>query len=134
MHICKYEAIHEIYFMIAVIWKSTPRNIYTKQKNQNQPALSQEKICFILKIHYSSQIVFRISIKYFLTNNRKTKKEGRGWPFSRGCSFYMKKNIFTGKKFINMFFFFITKNLNWDVSTKNLLTFKRWDGVNDKIF
>ena len=33
-----------------------------------------------------------------------------------------------------MFFSFITKNLNWEVSTKNLVTFKRWDGVNDKIF
>ena len=26
----------------------------------------------------------------------------------------------------------MTKNLNWKFSTKNLVTFKRWDGVNDK--
>ena len=26
------------------------------------------------------------------------------------------------------------KNLNWKISTKNLVTVKRWDGVNDKIF
>ena len=31
-----------------------------------------------------------------------------------------------------MFFSVITKNLNWEISTKNLVTFKRWDGVNDK--
>ena len=23
----------------------------------------------------------------------------------------------------------MTKNLNWEISTKNLVTFKRWDGV-----
>ena len=28
----------------------------------------------------------------------------------------------------------MTKNLNWEISTKNLVTFKRWDGVNDKRF
>ena len=26
----------------------------------------------------------------------------------------------------------MTKNLNWENSTKNLVTFKRWDGANDK--
>ena len=29
-----------------------------------------------------------------------------------------------------MFFSVMTKNLNWEISTKNLVTFKRWDGVN----
>ena len=29
MHICKYKAIHESYFMIAEIGKSTLRNTYT---------------------------------------------------------------------------------------------------------
>ena len=24
----------------------------------------------------------------------------------------------------------MTKNLNWEISTKNLVIFKRWDGVN----
>ena len=33
-----------------------------------------------------------------------------------------------------MFFSVITKNLNWEISTKNLVTFKRWDGVNDEKF
>ena len=28
----------------------------------------------------------------------------------------------------------MTKNFNWEISTKNLVTFKRWDGVNDKKF
>ena len=30
----------------------------------------------------------------------------------------------------------MTKNLNWEISTKNLVTFKRWDGdgVNDEKF
>ena len=33
-----------------------------------------------------------------------------------------------------MFFSAITKNLNWDILTKNLVTFKRWDGVKDEKF
>ena len=33
-----------------------------------------------------------------------------------------------------MFFSVITKNLNWEILTKNLLTFKRWNGVKDKKF
>ena len=28
-----------------------------------------------------------------------------------------------------MFFSAITKNLNWEILTKNLVTFKRWDRV-----
>ena len=31
-----------------------------------------------------------------------------------------------------MFFSVISKNLNWEILTKNLVTFKRWDGVKDK--
>ena len=31
-----------------------------------------------------------------------------------------------------MFFPVITKNLNWEILTKNLVTFKRWDGVQDE--
>ena len=27
-----------------------------------------------------------------------------------------------------MFFSGITKNLNWEILTENLVTFKRWDG------
>ena len=28
----------------------------------------------------------------------------------------------------------ITKSLNWEILTKNLVTFKGWDGVKDKKF
>ena len=31
-----------------------------------------------------------------------------------------------------MFFFVMTKNLNWDILTKNLVIFKRWHAVKDK--
>ena len=33
-----------------------------------------------------------------------------------------------------MFFFVITKNINWENLTKNLVTFKRWDGIKDEKF
>ena len=33
-----------------------------------------------------------------------------------------------------MFFSAITKNLNWEILTKNLVTFKRWDGVKEEKF
>ena len=33
-----------------------------------------------------------------------------------------------------MFFSVIAKNLNWEVLIKNLVTFKRWDGVKDEKF
>ena len=33
-----------------------------------------------------------------------------------------------------MFLPLITKNLNWELLTKNLVTFKRWDGVKDEKF
>ena len=40
------------------------------------------------------------------------------------------------KKFINrkMFFSVLTKNLNWGILTKNLFTFKRWDGIKNEKF
>ena len=31
-----------------------------------------------------------------------------------------------------MFFFVITKNLNWEILAKNLITFKRSDGIKDE--
>ena len=31
-----------------------------------------------------------------------------------------------------MLFCVITKNLNWEILTKSLVTFKRWDGGNDE--
>ena len=33
-----------------------------------------------------------------------------------------------------MFFSVIIKSLNWDILTKNLVTFKRWDGLRMKHF
>ena len=33
-----------------------------------------------------------------------------------------------------MFFSVKAKNLNWEISTKNLVIFKRWDGVKDEKF
>ena len=37
--------------------------------------------------------------------------------------------------FINKIVFsVITKNLNWEILTKNLVTFKIWDGVKDEKF
>ena len=51
----------------------------------------------------------------------------------RGCNFHIKINqnikiwIFNGKKssWAKMFFSVITKNSNWEISPKNLVTFKR---------
>ena len=37
----------------------------------------------------------------------------------------MTKKVYKQK----MFFSILTKNLNWKVQTKNLVTFKRWDGI-----
>ena len=31
-----------------------------------------------------------------------------------------------------MFFYVVTKNLNWDILTKNLVTFRKWHGVKDE--
>ena len=33
-----------------------------------------------------------------------------------------------------MFFSVLTKNLNSEILTKNLVTFKRWDGLKDEKF
>ena len=33
-----------------------------------------------------------------------------------------------------MFFYVITMNLTWEILTKNLVTFERWDGVKDEKF
>ena len=33
-----------------------------------------------------------------------------------------------------MFFSVITNNLNWKILTKNLVAFKRWNGVKDEKF
>ena len=62
----------------------------------------------------------------------------RGDFFQGGCSFYiknkLKSEIFNDKKGLltKLFLPLITKNLNWEILTKNLVTFKRWDGVKDE--
>ena len=33
-----------------------------------------------------------------------------------------------------MFFFVRTKNLNWEILTNDLVTFKRWDEIKDENF
>ena len=59
--------------------------------------------------------------------------------FQGGCSFYIKKlksQIFNDRKSLSlkMFFSVTTKNLNWEILTKNLVTFKIWDEVKDEKF
>ena len=77
----------------------------------------------------------------------------KGWGYDRisifrgscwergGCSFYiknkLKSEICNNRKFLHVlkcFFSVITKNLNWKISTKNLVAFKTWDGVKDEKF
>ena len=41
----------------------------------------------------------------------------------------MTKNLL-----IKMFLSVISKNLKWEILTKNLVTFKRWDGVKGEKF
>ena len=56
--------------------------------------------------------------------------------FLRGLQFLHKKinlksEIFNSRKclYTKMLFSVITKNLDWEIVAKNLVTFKRWDGV-----
>ena len=71
--------------------------------------------------------------------------EGGCWErggdfFQEGCSFYiknkLKSQIFNDKKSLSakMFFSVATKNLNWEILTKNLVTFKKWDEIKDEKF
>ena len=48
----------------------------------------------------------------------------------------LKSEIFDDKKVYKqkMFISVITKNLNWEILTKNLVNFKRWNGVKDEKF
>ena len=55
-----------------------------------------------------------------------------------GCNFYkinkLKSEIFNSKKSLEtkIFFSVITNNANWEILTKNLVTFKRWHGIKDE--
>ena len=63
-----------------------------------------------------------------------------GLTFFRGCTFdiknKLKSEMFNDKKsfLTEMFASVITKNLKWETLTKNLLTFKGWNGINDENF
>ena len=64
-------------------------------------------------------------------------KEG-GDFFQRGCNFHIKKKgkseIVNDKKNLQskIFFSAIIKNSNWEILPKNLVTFKRQDGIKDE--
>ena len=53
-----------------------------------------------------------------------------------GCSIYIKRElkseIFNDKKFYKQknVFLCVLNNLNWEILTKNLATFKRFGGIN----
>ena len=62
----------------------------------------------------------------------------RGGDFFRGCCNFninkLKSEIFNDKKSLwtKIFFSVITKNSDWEILTKNLVTFKREDRVKDE--
>ena len=62
----------------------------------------------------------------------------RGWFVSggEGCYFHQKKlksEIFNDKKVCKQkYFSVITKNSNWEISPKNLVSFKKQDGIKDE--
>ena len=62
----------------------------------------------------------------------------RGWPFQGGCRFYRKSKLkseylMTKKVYQQKVFLFIkTKDWNWEIQSKNLVTFKRWHEVKNE--
>ena len=65
--------------------------------------------------------------------------EKEGDLFQGDYCFYiknkLKSEIFNDKKVFELkFFSAITKNLKWENLTKDLVPFKRWDGVKDEKF
>ena len=62
----------------------------------------------------------------------------RGGDLGRGCNFHiknkLKSEIFNDEKGLSakICFSVITKNSSWEILTKNLVTFKRQDGVKDE--
>ena len=57
----------------------------------------------------------------------------RGGLLGKRSEFFQEKKLrylTTRKVFLSV----ITKNLNWKILTKNLVTFKRWDVVKDEKF
>ena len=102
MHICKYDAIHESYFMIAEMWKAPQEtHIHITAKSKSTSSKLKEEICFILKIHYSSEQK-KIDKQIISWQTIGKCKRTEGVTFFRGCNFYMKNKlkseIFNGKK------------------------------------
>ena len=69
------------------------------------------------------------------------KEEGNFFQGGKGgeLQFLQQKNklkseTFNDKKHLQkkIFFSFIIKNSKWEILTKNIATFKRWDGVKDE--
>ena len=56
----------------------------------------------------------------------------KGCPFSERLQFLHKNKL--KSEISNMIFSVITNNLNWEIFTKYLTTFERWDGVKDEKF
>ena len=59
---------------------------------------------------------------------------------AEGYSFYikskLKSELFNNEKGYKQknVFSVLTKNLNWEILAKSLLTFKKWDGIKDEKF
>ena len=110
------------------------------------------RLLYFVSALYSRKSQYRISLFTLLLSQIFKKGgftgisifrgEGRGggggtrWPFSGGevatFRFLYKNYLMTKKVFKHKCFSFITKNLNWKRLTKNLVTFKRCNGVKDE--
>ena len=92
------------------------------------------------RISLFTPLLFQIFKKGGFTGSQFLEGEGGGtrWPFSGGevatFRFLYKHYLMTKKVFKHKCFSFITKNLNWKRLTKNLVTFKRCNGVKDEKF
>ena len=73
-------------------------------------------------------------ISFFRGGCSERKGDFSGGGYSFYIKIKLKSEISNNKKrFMNKFFFSVlTKNLNWEILTKNLVTFKRWDEVKDE--
>ena len=82
----------------------------------------------LLQFFLSADIIFYNFLELHLTLSQK--------DFCHKFSFFNRftQIQMTKKNFKKMFFSVITKKLNWEILTKNLVSFKRWDGVKDKKF
>ena len=105
------------------------------------------------KIESTQTLLHFPSMHYVLSLQPKEQKRGAledlnflrgvagkvGVDFFRGVAVFtlnkLKSEIFNDRKvYEQKRFSVITKNLNREILTKNLVTFKRWDGVKDEKF